>query len=109
MSNNVPLPDLGNPFVGVGGRITKAWSYWLQGFAASPAAFDSGPWGSSPLSYTASVDGSFLITGGTGVSVSLIRSGASVAGPVTGFIPMTKGDQIIVTWATLPAMSFIPG
>lgn len=107
MSNNLPLPSLNDPIAGNGGKVTKAWSYWFQGFSAPPAAFDDTV-GTSPLDFTAPADGSFLVTGGTGVAVTLTRGGVSVVVPASGFIPMTMGDSLVVTWATPPTMNFIP-
>lgn len=108
MSNSLPLPNLNDAIAGAGGKVTKAWSYWFQGFSAPPAAIDSGPWGASPLRFTAPVDGSFLIESGTVTGAGLLRGGTTVVLPTQGFVPMTKGDEIVITWTVLPLMNFIP-
>lgn len=107
MSNNFPLPSLNAALVDAKGKVSQPWQYWFQGFSAPPAAIDPAV-GTSPLDFTAPADGSFLVTGGTGVAVTMTRGLVSVIVPASGFIPMTMGDSLTVTWATPPTMNFIP-
>jgi hypothetical protein len=66
--------------------------------------------GASPFIYTASFSGSVAITGGTVSAIALIRQGASIAtGLTTGLIPVSRRDQVQVTYTALPTMTFIPG
>lgn len=63
----------------------------------------------SPFTYTAPFAGSVAITGGTVSLITLIRQSTSVAtGLTTGLIPVSRGDQIQVTYTGTPTMTFIP-
>jgi hypothetical protein len=63
----------------------------------------------SPFTYTASFAGSVAITGGTVSAIAIIRHGTSVAtGLTTGLIPVSRYDQVQVTYGGAPTMTFIP-
>lgn len=65
--------------------------------------------GASPFTYTASFAGSVAITGGTVSAIALIRQGTSVAtGLTTGLVPVSRFDQVKVTYTVLPVLTFIP-
>lgn len=65
--------------------------------------------GASPFTYTARFSGSVAITGGTVSSITLIRQSTSVATGVTaGLIPVSRLDQVQVTFTGTPTMTFIP-
>lgn len=60
--------------------------------------------GASPFTYTATFNGWMRITGGTVSNISLARTSSYT---VTGDVfPMSKGDQITVTYSGLPTMIF---
>lgn len=66
--------------------------------------------GGSPFTYTASFAGSVAITGGTVSAITIIRQGTSVTtGLTTGLIPVSRFDQVRVTYTGTPTMTFIPG
>lgn len=66
--------------------------------------------GGSPFTYTAPFAGSVAITGGTVSAIALIRQGTSVAtGLTAGLIPVSRYDQLKVTYTVVPTMTFIPG
>lgn len=65
--------------------------------------------GASPFTYTASFTGTVAVTGGTVSAISFIRRGTSVATGITsGLIPVSRYDQVQVTWTAAPTMTFIP-
>lgn len=65
--------------------------------------------GASPFTYTAPFNGSVLVKGGTVSIVSLIRQGAStVTGLVTGFIPVSRSDQVQITYTAAPTAVYFP-
>jgi len=64
----------------------------------------------SPFTYTAPAAGSVVVTGGTVSAIALIRQGTTVAtGLTTGLIPVSRFDQVKVTYSVVPTMTFIPG
>ncbi len=63
----------------------------------------------SPFTYTAAFDGTIVVTGGTVSAIALIRQGTSVAtGITTGLIPLSRLDQVQVTYSAGPTMTFLP-
>lgn len=95
---------------------TKSWYtlYWqlynaaVNGIPQPPTAV---PVGVSPLVYTASIKGQLNIQGGTVVSVDFSRDGGTTTYPFPPppcVIPLCKGDQIRVTFAMPPAVTFFP-
>lgn len=65
--------------------------------------------GASPFTTTAAFNGHVAVTGGTVSAIALIRQGTTVAtGLTAGLIPASRGDQVKVTYAVAPTMTFIP-
>ena len=62
----------------------------------------------SPLTYTASTIGNFLVSGGTVSGVVLSRSGVNVTCQENQFIPMAANDAVTVTYSVAPTITFIP-
>lgn len=105
-SNNVPtsadLPDIGRALL------------WSQDDLlpdpipqAQPA--QSITVGVSPFVYTAPFSGSVAITGGTVSNISIIRQGVTIAtGMIAGLIPISRTDQVQVTYTGAPIMNFLP-
>jgi hypothetical protein len=63
----------------------------------------------SPASFSAEGSGSFLVTGGSVSSISLIRGRVSLpTGLSGGFIPVSQGDVLVVTYSGAPAVTFVP-
>jgi hypothetical protein len=65
--------------------------------------------GASPYVYTAAFDGTVAVTGGTVSAITITRQGTSVAtGITTGLIPLSRLDQLQVTYSVAPTMTFLP-
>lgn len=65
--------------------------------------------GASPFTYTAPANGQVAVTGGTVSIVSFIRQGTTVAtGLITGLVVVSRLDQVKVTYAVAPTMTFMP-
>lgn len=63
----------------------------------------------SPFTYTAAFDGTIVLTGGTVSAIALIRQGASVAtGLSAGLFPLSRLDQLQITYSVAPTMTFLP-
>lgn len=63
----------------------------------------------SPFTYTAPFTGCVVVTGGTVSLIQLIRQGVTIAtGLTTGFIQVSRLDQVQVTYSGLPTMTFLP-
>lgn len=62
----------------------------------------------SPSVYTAFTIGHVFVTGGSGVSIVLERSGVTLACPSNVFIPVAANDIVTLTYSGLPTMTFIP-
>lgn len=77
--------------------------------ASKPAAIKTITVGASPFAYAATADGDAYLDGGTGLSIAIARQGASFTlAPTSGFFPLTSGDVLTVTYATVPRLLFIP-
>ena len=65
--------------------------------------------GASPFTYTAAFNGTVAITGGTVSAIALIRQGTSIAtGIVAGLFPLSRLDQLQITYSVAPTMTFLP-
>lgn len=65
--------------------------------------------GASPATYTASAPGQVFSSGGTVSSIALVRQGLSLTtGLTAGFIPVSRGDQVIFTYSAAPTIHFLP-
>lgn len=65
--------------------------------------------GASPFTYTVPFDATIAITGGTVSAIAIVRQGATVAtGLTTGLIPLSRSDQVQVTYSVSPTMTFLP-
>ena len=63
----------------------------------------------SPFTFTAPANGTLAVTAGTVSVISVIRQGVTVAtGLVTGLIPVSRLDQVQITYAVLPTVNFLP-
>jgi len=85
---------------------------WVKHFARQDAyasAILSLTLTGSPYAYTASGRGRLLVKGGTVSSISLTRARVTIiTGLTAGFIPMSAGDVVTITYSALPTASFIP-
>lgn len=65
--------------------------------------------GASPFTFTAPTNGTLAISIGTVSAVSIIRQGVSVATAVTdGLVPVSRLDQVQITYAVVPTVNFLP-
>lgn len=65
--------------------------------------------GVSPFLYTPTASGNVAVTGGTVSSIAVLRQGVEVTtGLTSGLIPVSVGDQVIVTYSIMPTMTFLP-
>lgn len=63
----------------------------------------------SPFAYTAPFAGHLLVTGGGVSGITLTRQGTNVAtGMTSGFVPVSRGDVVTVTYGSTPTLDFIP-
>jgi hypothetical protein len=63
----------------------------------------------SPFIYTTTSAGNVSVTGGTVSSIMVLRQGIQVpTGMTSGLIPVSPGDQVIVTYSVAPSMTFLP-
>lgn len=110
---STPIPAIGTPLQQQYGRddygTSIEWYRYWQSFANAPAAGVTLTVGASPFSYTAPSTGTVILTGGTGVSVSIIRGRDTFAtGMTAGMIPTGKDDTVVVTYSVTPTMVFLP-
>jgi len=65
--------------------------------------------GASPFTYTVQFNGSLSVSGGTVSAISVIRQGATVAtGLTAGLVPLSRMDQIRITYTVAPVAVFLP-
>jgi len=63
----------------------------------------------SPYTYTATSSGFVIINGGTVSLIEFARNASFIAvGLLAGMFPVGIGDQLRVTYAVVPTMTFIP-
>ena len=64
--------------------------------------------GASPWTYTAPFDGTVVVTGGTVSLLSWSRDGGVTFYTVSGAIPVSRLDQVKVTYSAAPIAQFFP-
>lgn len=65
--------------------------------------------GASPFTFTAPASGTVAISIGTVSAVSIIRQGVSIATGLTdGLVPVSRLDQVQITYAVAPTVNFLP-
>ena len=65
--------------------------------------------GASPFAYTAQFNGSAAVSGGTVSAIAIIRQGNTVAtGMTSGLFPLSRLDQLRVTYTVAPVIVFLP-
>lgn len=86
----------------IGGANSAAWGHVQPIANVAP--------GASPFTYTASAAGSVVVTGGTVSNVQLKRGATTIAisTATNAVVPVSAGDQVIVTYSVAPTMSFVP-
>lgn len=105
----LPLPNMNAPLVNKLGKIIPPWNSWFQQFSQQAPAVANVSVGASPFSYTAGVDGTLIISGGTVSAISLVRGittiPLSTVRPLA--VPISIGDTVIVTYTVLPTLQFL--
>lgn len=105
------MPDVGQPLA-IKGTTASGWFRFWQGlWSGTP----TGPQSvivlqASPFTYTTPNGGSVLVSGGTVTQIKLSRDGANfyVTGQTSGVIPVSQGDQLVVSYSAPPTMVFFP-
>lgn len=98
--------------LGTNGETTRGWySFWLgllQGQPAGPVAAITV--GASPYTYVATLGGTVIVDGGTVSEIDFSRDGVTFynTGVTAGMLPVSQGDQLVVTWSGKPTMTFVP-
>lgn len=91
------------------GNLDPAWRNFFAAMVAQPGPIDAVVVGASPFAYTASESGHLHVTGGTVSAITLTRAGTVLAtGMTSGFIPVSLGDVVAVTYSVKPTLNFVP-
>lgn len=102
------LPTADAPLVDTKmGRITRAWYLPILSLF-QPAPESSIAVGGSPFSFTATSAGSLLVMGGAVSQITLKRNQVYVTGVVSGFIPVSNGDVLVIAFTVPPTLVFFP-
>jgi hypothetical protein len=65
--------------------------------------------GASPFTYTAPANGTLCVVGGSISDISYIRQGTTLnTGAGNGPIPMSRTDQVKITYSSVPVLNFLP-
>jgi len=103
------LPTYDQPLV-IGGKTSSPWyRFWVGLLQEQPQGAEIpitvGP---SPFTYTAPLGGNALISGGTISAIQLVRTMANNLGPGENVVPLSNGDQLIITYSVKPTIVFMP-
>ena len=102
---------LGNDSAGGNVQLGKNWFLYLYGLSSySPgAALQTPTVTDSPFTFTASADGTVLVSGGAVTDIAVGRSGKFVdTGQTTGQFVLHFQDQIRITYTAAPTVTFFP-
>lgn len=94
----------------VGNNTHKQWWRWFQGteLGTPPAAEATVTVTASPFTYIAPRGGFVIVHGGTVSAISFIRTGSYATGMTSGTFPVSLGDQLKITYASKPTVTFVP-
>lgn len=104
---NFTAPTFSQPIADDKGFCTRAWFLALVSLF-TPSAESSVTPGVSPFTFTAPQAGTLLVVGGTGVSIQLRRTQTVSTGVAAGFVPVSSGDDVIITYVVAPTLTFYP-
>ena len=63
----------------------------------------------SPMTWTAPASGALAISGTVVTAVSVKRQGTTVAtGQTVGMVPVSRADQVVITYTGTPVLVFLP-
>jgi len=106
------MPTYTEPFAAKNGQNSRGWYGFLQavwkGQPSGPVTVASPT--SSPYTYTAPFGGTVVVQGGTVSMITMTRDGLTFynTGQTQGTIPLSQGDQIVVTYSSVPNITFLP-
>jgi len=101
------VPSTHQPIAGPGGIVTATWQRFFNALVGAPATIAPVTVGASPYTYTASQNGTLVVTGGTISAKTLTRNTVTISITSTN-IPMANGDSAIIAYSVLPTVNFIP-
>lgn len=102
------VPNSTQPIADPKGMVTQVWLRFFGALVAAPEPISPVAVGASPTSFTASQNGSVVVSGGTISAVSLTRAGTAIAFGTTRSIPVANGDIVTVTYSVTPTINFLP-
>ena len=105
--NQSGVPRPGAEFIeGDGKTIRRDWWRYLNNLTAAPMKEQAMTLPASPANWQAPGNGTVLISGGSGVSLTLTRLGTYTV-PV-GLIPLRTGDILTITYSGVPTATWFP-
>lgn len=111
MSQRNLLPNYPTPLE-VGKHTSKDWYFFWAGlFTGLPPANEVGvTLGASPYTYSAPVRGSVIVNGGTVTVIAFSRDGVTfyTTGQTSGMFLLNAADQLRITYAVAPTVTFVP-
>jgi len=108
INNTLGFPNLQAPFVvPATGVLTPQWQLAFQPLIQPPQAIKAVALTGSPLAFTADMNGTLSVQGGTVSAVTLTRGRRTIpVGAGDGLYPMSKGDTLTVTYSVAPTINF---
>lgn len=107
--NNLPTFDQAVQEKGV---TSKVWFFFWQALwnGIAPSAESAVALSTSPFTFTAPRGGFLIVQGGTVSFVSFSRDGSTFhnTGQTQGIFPVSKQDQIVITYSVAPTLTFVP-
>ncbi len=94
------------------GVTQKDWYFFWDGLFRGLAPANVAPVTAtaSPMTYTAPVKGNLIVQGGTVSLVEFSRDGVTQydTAQTQGMFPLNAADQLTITYAVAPTLTFIP-
>lgn len=94
------------------GVTSKDWYFFWSGlFRRIPPAREAAVTpGASPYTYSAPVGGALIVQGGTVTLIEFSRDGVTWfdTGVIAGMLPVNAADQLRITYAVAPTLTFVP-
>ena len=102
----VPKPV--SQFLQPNGQVDRTWWRFLFSLVSEPQKESVITPIASPFSYTASVNGTLLVQGGTVSAIDLKRLNNHTTGQTNGLFPLSVGDILMITYAVAPTLTWLP-
>lgn len=94
------------------GVTSKDWYFFWSGLfrRIAPAREAAVTPGASPYIYSAQVGGALIVRGGTVTIIEFSRDGTTWfdVGVIAGMLPINAADQLRITYAVAPTLTFVP-